>query len=164
MWRAWQWLILGVILSLGASEASAQPVGDRWTSLVRPVQGTARFLGFGYSRGYHQKTPGPDCRYYHPYTFQNSNLIARGDEHLFPERGSRWNYHRGNESTAPIQQPNDSGSTFREGHPAHPPTVPSILETDLSLLEENLYDSSPSRDNRRTSSANPDLRRQYNRF
>ncbi len=164
MRRVCQWLILGVILSIGSSSAWAQPVGDRWTSVLRPIQGTARFLGFGYSRGYHQKTPGPDSRYYHPYSFQNSNLIARGDEHLFPERGSRWNPHPVDESAAPTSPPNKSGSTFRDVHPAQPTAAPSILDMDLSLFEETPHDSSASPENRRTNSANRDRRHQVNRF
>ncbi len=164
MRRAWQCLILGVVLSIGSSVASAQPVGDRWTSLVRPVQGTARFLGFGYSRGYHQKSPGPDSRYYHPYTIQNSNLIARGDEHLFPERGSRWNYGQADGPAAPSSPPTKSDSTYRDLHPMHQPIPPSILDMELSLFEETPHDSTSNPEHRRADSANRDLRHQYNRF
>lgn len=41
-----------------------------------------RWLGQGFSDGYHRKNPGYDTSYYNPYSSHNSNLISQSPEYL----------------------------------------------------------------------------------
>ena len=41
-----------------------------------------RWLGQGFSDGYHRHNPGYDTSYYNPYSAHNSNLISRSPEYL----------------------------------------------------------------------------------
>ena len=40
-----------------------------------------RWLGQGYSDGYHRHNPGHDTSYYNPYTAHNSNLVSQSPEY-----------------------------------------------------------------------------------
>lgn len=44
----------------------------------RPIQRFDRWLGVGPGHGYHWKNPGPDSRYYNPWSEHNSRLVAPG--------------------------------------------------------------------------------------
>ena len=44
---------------------------------AQPHQKPLRWLGEGYSAGYHRCTPGPDTSYYNPWNAHNSMLISR---------------------------------------------------------------------------------------
>ncbi len=76
------WVVLGILAWITATDESHGQ--QRWTHLLRPDQGTARFLGLGYGHGYHKSNPGPNSDYYNPYTTQNNSRISRGTEHQFP--------------------------------------------------------------------------------
>lgn len=41
---------------------------------ARPVRSVDRWLGLGYSAGYHTQNPGPDSDYYQPYSDLNTGL------------------------------------------------------------------------------------------
>lgn len=58
-------LVAIVIMSFFSSFASAQP-------LQKPL----RWLGQGFSAGYHRCNPGPDVDYYNPWNAHNSMLIS----------------------------------------------------------------------------------------
>ena len=44
---------------------------------AQPLQKPFRWLGEGFSAGYHRCTPGPDTSYYNPWTVHNSMLISK---------------------------------------------------------------------------------------
>jgi hypothetical protein len=123
----WTKILLFVTVWAFSSPLLAQPLGDRWTSLARPVQGTARFLGFGFSRGYHQGSPGPDSSYFNPHTVQNSQRIAQGTEHVFPERKSRSNP----EIAPPSWTPDYSGNS---------PALPQWPKTPHDFRPQSILD------------------------
>lgn len=47
----------------------------------QPFQRTGRFFGLGYGVGYHHCNPGPEVRYYNPWSGHNSRLIHRTAEY-----------------------------------------------------------------------------------
>lgn len=116
-----------MVVAAASCPLFAQPLGDRWTSLARPVQGTARFMGFGYSRGYHKGNPGPDSSYYNPHTLKNSQRVAVGNEHLFPERRSRQDL----ENAPPAWRPDQSQKL---------PPFPSLDSPPLSHHSPSILD------------------------
>ncbi len=56
--------------------------GDRstchaqWRVLHQPGQNVTRWLGQGFSAGYHFRTPGPRTDYYQPFGFQHRYLLS----------------------------------------------------------------------------------------
>lgn len=48
----------------------------QWRAWNQPVQKPLRFLGGGWSGGYHWRNPGYDSSYYHPYSAHNSLRIS----------------------------------------------------------------------------------------
>ena len=44
---------------------------------AQPFQKPLRWLGDGFSAGYHRCTPGPDTSYYNPWNAHNSMLISK---------------------------------------------------------------------------------------
>jgi hypothetical protein len=80
--RYFSLIVLGVLVwSVETKSGLGQ---QRWTHLLRPDQGTARFLGLGYGHGYHKANPGTNSDYYNPYSPQNSNRVSKGTEQRFP--------------------------------------------------------------------------------
>lgn len=70
-------LLFAGFLSTWTMAAEAQVMQQRhWTNPLQPLQGTGRFLGLGYSSGYHWRNPGPDVDYYNPYNARNSVQVA----------------------------------------------------------------------------------------
>ena len=49
----------------------------QWRGFRQPGQNVVRWLGHGYSAGYHSQTPGPNSDYYNPYSVHNSLLISQ---------------------------------------------------------------------------------------
>ena len=58
-----------LVVSVSAATCQAQwfPAG------IRPVRSVDRWLGIGWSSGYHWRNPGPDTDYYNPYGEQNQS-------------------------------------------------------------------------------------------
>lgn len=79
-------LLLGVLV--WSAETKSGFGQQRWTHLLRPDQGTARFLGLGYGHGYHKANPGTNSDYYNPYSPENSSRVSNGTEHRFPLLGA----------------------------------------------------------------------------
>ena len=63
-------LLMALFSVVWVQEADAQwyPYG------ARPVRSLDRWLGIGYSAGYHAQNPGPDSDYYQPYSDLNTGL------------------------------------------------------------------------------------------
>ena len=57
----------------------------------QPINRAGRWLGIGYSDGYHQRTPGPNTGYYNPYSAHNSYLLSK-DPAYIQEYGDPGNY------------------------------------------------------------------------
>ena len=61
----WFLLVVGLLLSA----ATTSPAAAQWSpAAVRPVRSLDRWLGVGYSGGYHWRNPGPNTDYYQPYS------------------------------------------------------------------------------------------------
>jgi hypothetical protein len=57
------------------SVALVQEADAQWYPYgARPVRSLDRWLGIGYSDGYHTQSPGPDSDYYQPYSDLNTGL------------------------------------------------------------------------------------------
>jgi hypothetical protein len=57
------------------SVALVQEADAQWYPYgARPVRSLDRWLGIGYSAGYHTQNPGPDSDYYQPYSDLNTGL------------------------------------------------------------------------------------------
>ncbi|MFM7562170.1 MAG: hypothetical protein ACKO9H_11495 [Planctomycetota bacterium] len=57
------------------SVALVQEADAQWYPYgARPVRSLDRWLGIGYSSGYHTQNPGPDSDYYQPYSDLNTGL------------------------------------------------------------------------------------------
>lgn len=57
------------------SLALVQDAAAQWYPYgARPVRSVDRWLGIGYSAGYHTRNPGPDADYYQPYSDLNTGL------------------------------------------------------------------------------------------
>lgn len=57
------------------SVAWVQEANAQWYPYgTRPVRSLDRWLGIGYSAGYHSQNPGPDPDYYEPYSDVNTGL------------------------------------------------------------------------------------------
>ena len=59
-----------LLITVFSSTSEAQRRG-----FCQPGQNTFRWLGHGYSAGYHWQNPGPNSDYYNPYSVHNSLLI-----------------------------------------------------------------------------------------
>lgn len=66
----WGFLLCLTVVGDG-SECHAQ-----WRLLHQPGQNATRWLGQGFSAGYHFRTPGPRTDYYQPYGFHNRYLLS----------------------------------------------------------------------------------------
>jgi hypothetical protein len=62
--------LLGVLGTATTSLAQWAPAG------FRPIRSVDRWLGIGWSGGYHWRNPGPNSDYYNPYNDQNSMSIG----------------------------------------------------------------------------------------
>ena len=62
--------LLVVSVSAATSQAQWFPAG------IRPVRSVDRWLGIGWSSGYHWRNPGPDSDYYNPYGEQNQSTLG----------------------------------------------------------------------------------------
>ena len=70
-----------VAMTFGADDSAAQ-LGRMGKIHHQPVHRVGRFLGNGYSAGYHHCNPGPDVGYYNPYSAHNSYLVSQSPEYL----------------------------------------------------------------------------------
>ena len=76
----------------------------------QPFQAGFRWLGQGWSAGYHHQNPGPNSDYYNPYTAHNSMLISRMPQY------QTGHHQYGNHSILPHSSfPNHSGSSWDQG-------------------------------------------------
>lgn len=95
-------LLMTLISWAWVQSASAQwyPYG------ARPVRTVDRWLGVGYSAGYHTQNPGPDSDYYQPYSDVNSSLQSwlPADSRIQPTPA-----RLPEESPAPNYSPQDLG-------------------------------------------------------
>ena len=69
------------VMTLAADDSVAQ-LGRTGKFHHQPVHRVGRFLGTGYSAGYHHCNPGPDVGYYNPYSAHNSYLVSQSPEYL----------------------------------------------------------------------------------
>ena len=63
-------LMILIFAALASVPVATQAQTDR-----RPAFALFRWLGNGYSDGYHTRNPGPDSSYYNPYSLHNSNRV-----------------------------------------------------------------------------------------
>ncbi len=106
------------MVSMVAVTVEAQRPQRHWTNPARPLQGTGRFLGLGYSTGYHTRYHGSDTDYYQPYNARNSMRMAPPIEnHWATENhwGQGWETSGSNAS----QQPMGSRGPV-QANPFHP--------------------------------------------
>jgi len=94
-----------------------------------------RWLGQGFSDGYHRQNPGYDTSYYNPYSAHNSNLISQSPEYL---------------AIRPVSSNQHQSLRFFNGVPfsdyAAPPQLNSHLQTSPSQQFQGSF--SPSADSR----------------
>ncbi len=64
--------LVATCLSFELSISEGQNLRSR-----QPLQYGFRWLGHGWSAGYHHRDPGPNTDYYNPYTAHNSMLISK---------------------------------------------------------------------------------------
>ena len=109
-------------------------IGNQTTSVEaqhlrsrQPFQAGFRWLGQGWSAGYHHQNPGPNSDYYNPYTAHNSMLISRMPQY---QTGHR---QYGHHSILPHSSfSNHSGSSWDQapGQSIQPTFVPVDDEFD----------------------------------
>ncbi len=68
--------LLSAVSVVDLSVSEAQHLRSR-----QPLQAGFRWLGQGWSAGYHHRNPGPNTDYYNPYTAHNSMLISKQPGH-----------------------------------------------------------------------------------
>jgi len=64
--------VLFTLISTQTDSSDAQNLRSR-----QPLQAGFRWLGQGWSAGYHHRDPGPNTDYYNPWTAHNSMLISK---------------------------------------------------------------------------------------
>jgi hypothetical protein len=68
-----QWA--GLVVALLAGHWGMQEAAAQWAPYSRqPVRTVDRWLGVGYSQGYHWRNPGPNSDYYSPYSDLHSEF------------------------------------------------------------------------------------------
>jgi hypothetical protein len=98
-------LIWTVLMGAGSLVGSAENCQAQCHPWKQPGQKALRWLGGGWSAGYHGENPGYDSRYYHPYSAHNSTLISPGMQ-SYPHLASPHNaYYDLNPQPSVIRNP-----------------------------------------------------------
>ena len=134
------------VISTQTTPAEAQHLRSR-----QPLQAGFRWLGQGWSAGYHHRNPGPNTDYYNPYTAHNSMLISRmpGNQSGYNQYG----YHSGLPTSS---YPNyASGSSWGHGHGAQS-IQPTFVPVDDDLDSEDDGDNDFETDDMPEVTSDPD--------
>lgn len=104
-------IIGGWLLSLATLDTAMA----QWSPVsARPVRSLDRWLGIGYSAGYHWRDPGPNTDYYHPYSDLHSTYSGLPATLEFPPPIQSLPL----EEQAPLQQPVGEQSSRERLNPA----------------------------------------------
>ena len=147
-------------------------IGNQTTSVEaqhlrsrQPFQAGFRWLGQGWSAGYHHQNPGPNSDYYNPYTAHNSMLVSRmpqyqtghhqyGNHSILPHSsfpnhsGSSWDQGPGQSIQPTFVPVDDEADNENDFKPADPPSVtadseePGSIHVDEDLDEDAGFEES----------------------
>ena len=114
--------VLAIAVFADPSSSDAQHLRSR-----QPLQAGFRWLGQGWSAGYHHRNPGPNTDYYNPYTAHNSMLISQQPGYQEPQHqyGNRPNSGGVPASVYAPTSGTNSGGYYGYGQSIRPTFVPS---------------------------------------
>jgi hypothetical protein len=122
--------VLLAVICLQTPTVDAQNLRSR-----QPLQLGFRWLGQGWSAGYHHQNPGPNTDYYNPYTAHNSMLISRMPG--YQTGHGQYGHHSGLPASAYSDY--SHGSSWDQGHAAQSiqPTFLPVDDGDLDSDEDD---------------------------
>jgi len=108
---------LALLMTL-LSFAVVQEAAAQWYPYgARPVRSLDRWLGIGYSAGYHTQNPGPDSDYYQPYSDLNTGLQS-------------WLPAGSEPQPVPAELPNDSPAPNYSPQGSRTPFAPGLARSN----------------------------------
>ena len=131
--------LLIFVFSLALTGVETSSVEAQHLRSRQPFQAGFRWLGQGWSAGYHHQNPGPNSDYYNPYTAHNSMLISRMPGYQAGQR--QYGYHTNAHGSSNSNYHSGSSWGQVQGQSIQPTFVP--VDDEDSDDEDNDNDFDP---------------------